>query len=107
MNLDQKIPAHVEKTAKSFRRVGWLFLIFGSIVAIDPIITLFDANAAIMVNGVPTKDLGTKLAITGFVLIFPILGGLLALSPKSKIEAALNTFDAWAKKFVLDRTSHK
>ena len=47
---------------------------------------LFDPSATIRVNGVETRDFGTKLGAAAFIAIFPVVGALLALLPQKRIE---------------------
>jgi len=99
MNAQEKIPLKIVRLAKRLRSTGWWFLVLGAIASIYPIAILFDPQATIQVNGVPTNDLFTKLGIAAFVLIFPVMGAFLAFTSKEKFERWLKKFDSRAKAF--------
>ena len=90
MTNQDKRQAHIARLAKLARYIGWIFLVGGSFLCIDPVRILFDGNATISVNGVPTTDFGTKLAVAAFTLMFPIIGGILAFTPTNIIQKFLS-----------------
>jgi hypothetical protein len=107
MISDEKAAAHIRTVATGFRFAGWWFLVLGSLASVWPVSILFDPSAAMPVNGVPHKDFPTKLGVAVLVLIAPAIGALLALSPRRKLEAALETFDRFAHDFVSSRMPRK
>ena len=108
MNTEEAIPPHIPKIAQSFRITGWWFLILGSLICIQPIAILFDPNATMNVNGVPTKEFGVKIGTAAMLFFFgPVLGGIFALSPRKKLEAAIAAFDRFAKSIMSSQLSSK
>jgi hypothetical protein len=106
MNSEEKVPPHIVRLAKRFRFTGWWFLLLGTPMCIYQIAILFNPEATIPVNGVPTKDFVTKLSVAAFVSIFPVIGAILAITPKKLMQGKLVSFDRWAKGFgrqLLDR----
>ena len=65
---------------------------------------LFDPNAEMLVDGVPTKSFSTKLGTAVFLSVPLVLGALLAFTPRKRMEQAFDTFNRFAKDFV---TQHR
>jgi hypothetical protein len=107
MSTQETISAQNVKLAKRLRFVGWWFLVPGSILSIYQIAILFDPQASIPVNGVPTKDFVTKLTVAAFTLIIPVLGTFFAFTSKKKMQGLLAAFDRRAKAFVTGRLHPK
>ena len=83
---DSEVEQVFQKTMQRFRFLGWAFLVVGGLMFFIFLFTLFDATASIRVNGVETRDFATKLSAAAFIVLFPIVGALLALLPQKRIE---------------------
>ena len=76
---------------------AWLFLsviIIGSIIVFFFIQAAQDPNAAIEINGVPTKDFTAKVGAIIFTALFPLFGIFLSFAPSNLLEK-------WTTKIIL------
>ena len=75
------------KVVGRFRVLGWLFLVGGSFMSVGFFVAAYDPNSKITINHVPTYDFHAKLHAAFFTLVFPLVGAVLALTPRGKLEA--------------------
>ena len=107
MNTEEHIPPHAKRMAWRLKLVGWWFLLIGSIVCIQPVYVVFRPDATISVNGVPTHSLPTKLGVALFAIMFPLIGNVLALTPRITMQKRIVSFGRWAKEWVEHQSQYK
>jgi len=71
------------------RIMGWSFFIGGSFAFIYFLLALKNPTAVIVVNGTETSDPHTKLMAVLFAAIFPLVGAVLAFTPRRLAESFL------------------
>ena len=68
---------HWEVVNKVAHLVGWAFLLFGAVASLSALIDILNPRSTVLVQGVPTTDIGIKGMILAFMVIITILGILL------------------------------
>ena len=85
----------MKRTRRSYRLIGAMFTLVSCLLLLMFVPLLFDPDAIIIYNGVPTSDYGVKLGATLFVGGFTILGLALLLCPSKY----LNNLFLWTQSF--------
>lgn len=85
---------------KACRGIGWMLLIIGSIILIGFLPTLLDPEATISVNSTPRSDLWTKISSLLFIVIFPIIGSLMAFFPQRRLESLFLSYKAQFESYL-------
>ena len=91
-NRDPKWDRHVTM----FRMVGSCFMLAGSFFVVAGIYLALDPGSTVHVNNVETSSVAAKLAISAGGLPAMIMGGLLALTPRRRLEQAFVFFTQYA-----------
>ena len=87
--MDTSDLAPFAKFIRQGKITGWWFLVGGSVCCLSAIPPVFNPPAPILVNGIPTNDFTTKLGVATFVASFPVVGALLAFTPKHAMQKGL------------------
>ncbi len=82
----------LQRIVRRFRLVGWIFLVTGTIVCVAAFNFAFNSADKITINGVPTYDFHAKLKAAEFTCLGPIIGVVLAFTPKGWIESFFGLF---------------
>jgi len=72
MVMDEELKKQVDVVVGLSRLAGGMLIIIGSILVFFFIQAAQDPNAAIELNGVPTKDFTAKVGSVIFTALFPI-----------------------------------
>jgi hypothetical protein len=74
---------------RSFRILGWGFVIIGNFAFVHSLLAFRDPTAVIVVNHGETSDPHTKLVIMLTTAAFPLIGAILAFTPRRHAEKFL------------------
>jgi len=91
--MDAELQKKVDIVVGLSRLAGGTLIIIGSILVFIFVQAALDSNAVIEINGVPTKDEGSKIIAAIFTGIFPILGMFLSFAPSKHL-------DKWVAKII-------
>jgi len=94
MVMDEELKKQVDVVVGLSRLAGGMLIIIGSILVFFFIQAAQDPNAAIELNGVPTKDFTAKVGSVIFTALFPMFGIFLSFAPNNLLEK-------WATKIIL------
>lgn len=79
----------IRRKRLGYRFVGWWFLILGLFMSVSFGQLMLDPEGVLNYNGVDTTDFDIKLNSFLFTLIFPIIGLILIIIPKRRINKLL------------------
>jgi len=91
--MDAELKKKVDTIVGLSRLGGGTLIIIGSILVYVFFQAALDPNAVIEINGVPTKDEGSKIIAAIFTGIFPIIGMFLSFAPSKHL-------DKWVAKII-------
>ena len=94
MVMDEELKKQVDVVVGLSRLAGGMLIIIGSILVFFFIQAAQDPNAAIEINGVPTKDFTAKVGAVIFTVLFPLFGIFLSFAPSNLLEK-------WTTKIIL------
>tara|TARA_B100001971_G_scaffold184493_1_gene183116 strand:- start:371 stop:673 length:303 start_codon:yes stop_codon:yes gene_type:complete len=94
MVMDEELKKQVDVVVGLSRLAGGMLIIIGSIIVFFFIQAAQDPNAAIEINGVPTKDFTAKVGAIIFTALFPLFGIFLSFAPSNLLEK-------WTTKIIL------
>ena len=92
--MDEELKKQVDVVVGLSRLAGGMLIIIGSIIVFFFIQAAQDPNAAIEINGVPTKDFTAKVGAIIFTALFPLFGIFLSFAPNNLLEK-------WTTKIIL------
>ncbi len=92
--MDEELKKQVDVVVGLSRLAGGMLIIIGSIIVFFFIQAAQDPNAAIEINGVPTKDFTAKVGAVIFTALFPLFGIFHSFAPNNLLEK-------WATKIIL------
>ncbi|MCZ4250135.1 hypothetical protein [Pseudoalteromonas shioyasakiensis] len=92
--MDEELKKQVDVVVGLSRLAGGMLIIIGSIIVFFFIQAAQDPNAAIEINGVPTKDFTAKVGAIIFTALFPLFGIFLSFAPSNLLEK-------WTTKIIL------
>ncbi|MDK9682848.1 hypothetical protein [Pseudoalteromonas shioyasakiensis] len=92
--MDEELKKQVDVVVGLSRLAGGMLIIIGSILVFFFIQAAQDPNAAIEINGVPTKDFTAKVGAVIFTALFPLFGIFLSFAPSNLLEK-------WTTKIIL------
>ena len=92
--MDEELKKQVDVVVGLSRLAGGMLIIIGSIIVFFFIQAAQDPNAAIEINGVPTKDFTAKVGAIIFTALFPLFGIFLSFAPSNLLEK-------WTTKILL------
>ena len=92
--MDEELKKQVDVVVGLSRLAGGMLIIIGSILVFFFIQAAQDPNAAIEINGVPTKDFTAKVGAVIFTALFPLFGLFLSFAPSNLLEK-------WTTKIIL------
>jgi hypothetical protein len=79
----------IRRKRLGYRFTGWWFLVVGLIISVSFGQLLLDPEGVLNYNGVDTTDFDIKLNSFLFTLVFPVIGLVLILIPKRRINKLL------------------
>ena len=91
--MDAELQKKVDIVVGLSRLAGGSLILVGSILVFLFVQAALDPNAVIEINGVPTKDEGSKIIAAIFSGIFPIVGMFLSFAPSKHL-------DKWVAKLI-------
>ena len=84
--MDAELQKKVDVVVGISRLAGGTLILIGSILVFVFVQAALDPNAVIEINGVPTKDEGSKIIAAMFSGLFPITGVFLSFIPSKYLD---------------------